>query len=95
MCVCAQAGLSLSAAKINILRACVFFIGTHRESGEGHLHVGVDQILHLAGECSFHVRHYGGVHLWQAVRPVDAHHEARPLPLHRHPLWQQKVPVEY
>jgi len=69
-------------------------ISTHGESGEGHLHVGVDQILHLAGERSFHVGHQGRVHFGQSVRPVNPHNETRPLTLHGNTLGQQQVPAK-
>ena len=67
---------------------------TYRESSEGDLHVGVDQVPGLPPEGVLQVGHDGGVHPREAVSSVHPHQELGPLPLRRDAHRDQQVPAE-
>ena len=63
-------------------------------SSEGDLHVGVNEVLALAGEGFLDVGHNARVHLGQSVRPVHLHTEPCPRPVSRNSVWQQEVTAQ-
>lgn len=59
---------------------------------EGHLHVGVHQVLVLPNEGLLDIGHDAGVHPRQPLGTVDLDVEPSPLPLRGDPIREQEVP---
>lgn len=60
---------------------------SYRQSGKGHLYVGIYEVFAFACQRALHVRHDGRVHPWQSVRSVDFHDKFRSLPFDGNPVW--------
>ena len=65
----------------------------YRESCEGDLDVGTDEVLLVSSEHVLEVGHDGGVHTRQTVSSVDPHQELGPLSLCCDANWNQQVPA--
>jgi len=66
----------------------------HLVSCERDLHVWVDQILALPGQCLLHTSHHTSVHLGQTLGLEDAHGEVGTLPVCWYAIRQQQVSGE-
>lgn len=67
------------------------FKPSYGQSSEGHLHVGIHEILNFARESFLHVRHDTAVHFRQPVGSVHFHDKPGALPLDRHAIRKQQI----
>lgn len=68
-------------------------LNPYRETREGDLDVGADQVPLVAPEHVLEVGHDGGVHAGQTVSSVHPHQELGSLSLRCDANWNQQVPV--